>query len=99
MPHAAHHPAPPTASASSLLGSALLRLDEAIRRSRESDRRTEELFRDWQIRWDAQRSRMADRLRAIDARLYSLDSKPTPAPRLNLVGVPADGATMSPMGG
>jgi hypothetical protein len=100
MPHALlDSPAEPFTSMRSPLTSALLRLEGVIRRSREAELRNDDLYRSWQERWDSHRNRLAERLRAIDARLNALDAWPAPVPQLGLYGVPADGAAMAPMGG
>ncbi|MBW3540657.1 MAG: hypothetical protein KY476_10330 [Planctomycetes bacterium] len=81
----------------SRLQGVLLRLHHAFENRRDALETRSRTFDRWQRRWTLRWSEIADRLEMIDGGLTRQSQPPSERPRLSLVGVPADGHTMSPM--
>lgn len=84
----------------SLLGRALLDLDETVDQLREGEERSRDLLRVWEARWECSQTRIAQRLRVIDEQLAGTGTTAAnTCPRLGLIGVPSDAGEMAPMVG
>lgn len=84
-------------SATSRLGQSLMRLHNSMEQNRNDDMNVQSLFESWQQQWSSRRTQIARRLELIENQLENLSDHPKPAPRLAVVGMPADAAEMASM--
>jgi len=84
-------------STTSRLGQSLIRLHQSLEQNRHCDMNIQSLFESWQQKWSSRRAQIARRLELIENQLEDLSDHPKPAPRLAVVGVPADGGEMASM--
>jgi len=81
----------------SRLGQSLLRLHRTLEQSRTEQENVESLMKSWQARWSTRRDEIARRLELIESQLQQMGRSAPPAPRLSVVGAPADGGEKSSM--
>lgn len=86
MPLCDHSSSDLRSASKSLLGGTLLRLQQNLNQTHDSQSSSENQFETWQERWSDHREQISRRLELIDVQLEALARSRQARPQLSLVG-------------